>query len=271
VWALDLRDKYGVARRKNVGGGRRDFGFTTSPLVLGEIVVVEVGSLEGTVMAFDARTGERRWASELRGSAGHTSGPVPMMVGSTPCLATLTLEKLVVMRIDRGHEGETVADYPWRTDFACNLATPAVHGDRLVLTSGYNRKRTECLELRGGGIRKIWSSRAHALVSSPVIHKERVYVVHGALRCLDASTGQVRWRTGSFGHGSALITEDGKLLVFGEGQLALFETCGSGAGRELARVDKVVGGTCYPHVALAGGFVFCRDRQGALVCFSVRK
>lgn len=64
---------------------------------------------------------------------------------------------------------------------------------------------------------------------------------------------------------------DERLLVFGQGRLLLFEgLAADGGGAELARVEKVVPGTGYPHVALSDGLVACKDRDGNLVCFSVR-
>ncbi|MBM4039202.1 MAG: hypothetical protein FJ290_11880 [Planctomycetes bacterium] len=138
VWALNLYDKYKAPQRPNVGGGRRDYGYPTSPLVRGGLVIIEVGAPGGTVMAFDKRTGERRWASEFTGPAGHTGTPVELKIGDVPCLAILTLQHVVVMRLDGGHEGKTVATAPWHTEFACNVSTPAVAGNRVLITSEYN-------------------------------------------------------------------------------------------------------------------------------------
>ena len=271
VWTENLYDEHKALRRPDVGKGRRDYGFTSSPLVRGGVVVVEVGAGQGTVMAFDKATGRRRWASALKGPAGHTAGPVPMTVRGIPCLATLTLTKLVVMRADKGNEGKTLAEYPWRTDYACSIATPAVAAGRVVLTSSYNRKRTELVEVSPGRAVRKWQSRYHALVSTPVVHKGRVYVVHRQLHCLDLATGKLKWRGGSFGHGSCLVSAgDDKLIAFGNGRLALVDASPSASKyRELARVDRVVPKTCYPQVALAGGIICCKDRAGNMVGFSV--
>ncbi len=271
VWAKNLYDECKVARRPDVGKGRRDYGFTSSPLIRGNVVIVEVGSGQGTVMAFDKATGRRRWVSALKGPAGHTAGPVPLTVGGTSSLATLTLTRLVVMRADKGHEGKTLAEYPWRTDYACSLATPAAAGGQVILTSSYSRKRTELVEVSSGRAVKKWQSEYHALLCSPVIHKGRVYLVHRQLYCLDLATGKLLWRGGSFGHGSCLVTAgDDKLLAFGNGRLALVDASPSASKYcELARVDKVVPKTCYPHVALAGGIICCKDQAGNMVGFSV--
>jgi len=272
VWEKNLYDRYQVARRPDAGKGQRDFGYTGSPLVLGDAVIVEVGSGQGTVMAFDKATGRRRWSSALKGPAGHTAGPVPMTVAGLPCLATLTLTELVVLRIDPAQVGGTIARHRRQTDYACSLATPAVVGDRLLLTSGYNNKSTELLDVSTRAARKRWTSPHHALLSTPVVHKQRAYLVHRALHCLDLSTGRLKWRGGSFEHGSCLVTAaDDKAIVFGRGRLVLVAASGKEQKyRELARVDRIVPKTCYPHVALSDGILCCKDRAGNLVCFSVR-
>lgn len=270
VWAKQLYDEYKVPPRPDSGGGRRDYGFTSSPLVRGDVVIVEVGAPDGTVMAFDKKTGKRRWSSEYTGPAGHTGGPVAMKVGPIDCLADLALNELVVMRLDSGNEGRTLATYPWQTRFGCNVATPAVDGSRVVLTSGYNQSRTALVEISPAGARQVWLSRAFAVVSSPLVYGDRVFVMNGPLSCLDLADGSPVWRGGYYGHGSCLATADRKIIAFGNGRLALLDAApGNKQYRELAALEKVVPGECYPHVALADGILCVRDRDGNLACYSV--
>ena len=140
VWGLNLYAKYDVPRRpRHRRSGLRDYGYTTAPFVHGEAVVVEVGDEEGALMAFDKRTGRRVWASECNSPAGHTGGLVPMTVEGIDCIAVMNYRGLLVARLDRGNEGRTVAEYEWTTDFANNIATPAVFGASTLITSQYNR------------------------------------------------------------------------------------------------------------------------------------
>jgi outer membrane protein assembly factor BamB len=272
VWAKNLYDDYRVRQRPSVGGGKRDFGFTSSPLVWGAVVIVEVGGGEGMVSAFDKATGRRRWTSQYKQPAGHTGGLVPVKVGKLDCLAVLTLQHLLVLRLDAGSEGKTLVTYERRTNYGCNIPTPAVAGGRVLVTSEYNHKNSELVEISPRGARRVWSSKAHALVASPVIHRDRIYLVQRALQCVGCKDGKLKWRGGSFGHGSCVVTAaDNKIIAFGKGRLALVEAAPKADKyRELSRVDKVVRGTCYPSVVLSDGVIACKDRDGALVCFSVR-
>jgi outer membrane protein assembly factor BamB len=273
VWSCNFYDKYQVRQRPDVGRGRRDYGYASSPLVIGNLLIMEVGDNEGTLMAFDKKMGKRSWTSACKEPAGHNAGPVPIVVQGVPCVASLGIRKLAVVRMDKGHQGQTVATFNWTTDYANNIATPAVIGNRIVLTSGYNQHKTSLLEVSLKAMRRLWSSREHSGVSSPVIYKARMYIADGSLRCLDLNTGRLRWRGGRFGHGSCLVTAgDDKLIVFGSGKLALVDASpGSKKYRELSHLDRIVKDTCYPHVALSNGIICCKDRAGSIVCFSVRK
>ncbi len=269
VWAFNLYDKFKAPQRPNVGGGRRDYGYPTSPLVRGDALIVEVGAPTGTVMAFDKRTGERRWASEFHGPAGHTGTPVELKVGDVPCLALLTLQHLVVMRLDAGHEGRTVATTPWATEFACNVSTPAVAGSRILITSEYNHSVSTLFEATASGLREVWTSKTHGVSSSPVVFRDRVFLINQPVQCIELATGKLKWRGGDFTNGSCVVTAaDGKLIVFGSRKLVLLDALAD-EYRELARLDRVVPGTCYPHLALADGVLCCKDRDGNLVAFSV--
>lgn len=271
VWTVNLHETCKIRRRPDAGRGTRDYGHTGAPLIYGDLLIVEAGSTEGAVMAFEKRTGRRRWASEFREPGGHSSGPVRMKVRGVDCLASLALFKVVVMRIDKGHEGRTVATFPWQTDFANNIATPAVWGSRLIVTSDYNVSRLGLIEVTMGSARQRWSSRDHSKVCSPVVYRDRVFTVDKSLKCLDVATGRRLWRGGSFGHGSCLVTADEKVIVWGNGKLALVEgKAGTEGYRELCRIDRIARGVCYPHVCLADGIIVCKDKDGQMAVFSVR-
>ena len=272
VWAKNLYDEYKVRRRPSAGGGTRDFGYVGSPVVLGKAVIVEVGSAAGTVIAFDKRTGGRLWASALKGPAGHTGGPVPMTVGGASSLATLTLTRLVVLRADGPQAGKTIGQVDRATDYGCSIATPAVAGSRIVVTSSYNQKNTARVDVSPSGARGTWRVRDCAMVSSPVIHKDRVFMVGGALKCLDLNTGKLLWSGGKFDDGSCLVTADDKVLVFGRGRVALVAALPKdNKYRELAATGKLVNGVCYPHLALSDGILVVKDRDGNMVVSSVRE
>ncbi|REJ88685.1 MAG: hypothetical protein DWQ34_21645 [Planctomycetota bacterium] len=279
VWSLNLYDRYGVGQRPDVGGkrggaSRRDYGYTTSPLVYEGTIVVEAGDTKsGTVKGFNKRTGEELWTSDCRDEAGHTGGPVPLDVDGIPCAVLLTMRNLVIVRLDAGHEGETLADYPWTTDFANNIPTPAVSGNRILVTTSYNQAAMVCLEVSRTGLREVWKRENPSGVCSPVIHDGHVYWAWRGIHCVDFATGEELWMGPKVGTpGSCMVTSDDKLIVLGDrGDLYLIETVADSpnAYRELAHIRLGFSSEAWPHVVLANGRLYCKDRRGDLRCFKI--
>ena len=272
IWGLNLYDQFDPPRRPKFGrSGLRDYGYTSSPLVHGEQLLVEVGGEAGCLIAFDKRSGKVRWKSQCRDPAGHTGGAVPMTVEGLPCVALLTCQRLVVMRLDEGHEGETLGEHPWATDFANNIATPTVVGSEVLFTSEYNHGALCKLRATRAGLAKVWEQPYPSKVGSPVVADGSIYVPWQKLRCLDFETGKLRWEGGRFGDdGSCLATGDGRLIVWGRGTLALCESArhSPSAYNELARIDNLSSTDCWPHVTLANGRIYCKDRAGQVMCFA---
>ncbi|NPV47148.1 MAG: PQQ-binding-like beta-propeller repeat protein [Armatimonadetes bacterium] len=196
VWGLNLYDTFGAPQRPDTGGGVRDYGYTTAPLVYRDWLLVVVGAPEGTLVAFDRRSGKRVWSSAHRGPAGHCGGLTVTRVGNIPCVVTLTLTELVVIRLDEGHVGQTLATYPWQTAYGNNIASPAVQGDSVILTSDQNLNRTVRLRIAPGQVTQVWESTAYSGVCTPVVVGGYVYMASGELMCLDLATGKLLWSGG---------------------------------------------------------------------------
>ena len=230
VWSLNLYDRYQAPRRPEVAKRKktqRDYGYTSSPLVLGDQVIVEVGGNQGNLVAFNKRDGRELWTSENRDEAGHTGGPVPITVQGVPCVAVLTLRNLVVTRIDAANAGKTVATHPWTTDFGNNIATAAVAGDSVIITSAYNHSAMCRLQITLAGAKQVWETKGIASgVCTPIIHAGHVYWAWRGVHCVDFETGKEVWVGGKVGsQGSCILTSDERLIVYAnQGDLTLVET-----------------------------------------------
>ncbi len=276
VWGLNLYDRYQVKQRPDVGkNSLRDYGYTSSALIYNNWAIVEVGDDEGTLMAFDKHSGERVWASECKDEAGHTASPVLMTVENVPCALVLTLRNLVVMRLDKGYEGRTIATYPWATDFANNIPTPTVIGDSVIITSAYNHYAMCRLKITLQGAEKLWEAENPSGVCSPVVHKDKIYWAWRGVHCVDLKTGKEIWLGGNVGEcGSCLITQDDRLIVWADrGDLLLAETAERSPAKytELATKRRLFGTDVWPHVVLAEGRLFVKDREGNLACLAITK
>jgi outer membrane protein assembly factor BamB len=74
LWSADLVARFGAEVPR--------FGFSGSPLVVGDLLLIEVGGKdEASLVAFDKTNGERKWAA-LSGPAGYGSAIVTEILGS---------------------------------------------------------------------------------------------------------------------------------------------------------------------------------------------
>ena len=97
-------------------------------------------------------------------------------------------------------------------------------------------------------------------------------MVDGKLFCIEFATGKFKWEGGKFAGGnagSAIVTGDDKVIVWGGAKLALVETAGNSPDgyKELA-VTKAQPDT-YPYVMLAEGWILVKDETGKLAACSV--
>jgi len=276
VWRVNFYERFEVPQRPLVGSRKlRDYGYTAAPLVHRDWLIAEVGADQGNLVAFSKRTGKLAWTSQSNDPAGHTGGLVPMMVEGIPCVAVLTIRNLLVTRLDQGHEGETLAEFPWVTDFANSIATPAVFNQSVVVTSEYNQYSICRIDISSAGAKLVWKQPYASGVCSPVIHKGHIYWSWRGLYCLEFETGKPVWRGGRFGDtGSLLVTSDDRLVVWADrGELVLAETAQRAptAYQELARKRKVFGSDVWPHIVLSNGRLFGKDRDGNVKCFSLSR
>ena len=276
LWSLNLYDRYKAVRRPEVAVRRktqRDYGYVSSPLISQDHLIVEVGVQSGNLVAFDKRTGKEQWRSENRDEAGHTGGPVPMTVEGVPCVATLTLRNLVVTQIAGLSAGKTIATYPWTTDFANNISTPAVSGDSVIVTSAYNHVAVCRLKVTLQGATKVWENELASGVCSPIIHDSKVYWAWNGVHCVDFESGKELWSGGKVGsQGSCILTEDDRLIVYANrGDLSLVETAKRSPKNyaQLAAESVLSRTDAWPHVVLANGRLICRDRSGSVRCVAV--
>jgi len=274
-WSINFHDNYHVGRRPKLTRiFHRDYGYTSSAFVYQRWVIAEVGSVQhGSLIAFDKGSGRQVWASELKDEAGHTGGLAYMMVSGVPCLIVLTQRNLAVVRLDDSNAGKTVGLYPWVTEGDCNIATPTVRDNHVLITSAYNQSAICKLAVTLDGIREEWKQDVCSKVCSPVIDGDHVYLSWMTVKCLDWETGKQQWEGGEFGEpGSCIVTADRRLIVYGlNGKLALVEgaTRSPHAYKQLFVRDKMFRGSAWPHVVFTRNGILCRDNEGVLLYFTL--
>jgi outer membrane protein assembly factor BamB len=287
-WALSLFADY------NVTAGEQDYGFVASPLLHGDWVIVEVGDREqGAVWAFDQGTGKVAWKSAGCGNRAPAS-PALMLVDGTPCVVTITSDTCLIVRLDKGHDGQSVVEYPWKSLYNESNPSPTVSGNEVLLTMCESAgKRTQLLTInslkKNDFSIKDYTKRFFTCTSTAALSKGNLYFRSGKkVRSFDLDSGRLNWESGEvFEENHSMGAEVGNLLVAAgddkmiiwdgikQGNLVLAEASPGSGWKELCRLNGVLNQSDYeqgyPHVAFSGGRIVCRNMEGDLVCLSVRK
>lgn len=255
-----------------------DYGMACSPLVVGDQVIVTVGATQATLVAYDVKTGKQAWVAGS-GPAGYSS-PTLLEVGGREQIVAFTGGAAVGLA---PKTGKSLWQYPFETNFECNIATPIAVGGQVFLSAGENHGSVLLkLAPQGDGFEttETWTSFGPKSVlrsewQTPIQLGENLYGmdnVGGAgpvthLTCIDAKKGERRWQVARFGKGN-FIAADGKLfLTMMTGELVVMRASPE-RYEELGRMALLE--TTRQAPALANGLLYVRDDR-EIVCVDVRK
>jgi outer membrane protein assembly factor BamB len=254
------------------------FGAGSSPIVMGKLVIVNVGGAknEAGIVAFSVATGETVWTKT--GERASYSSPVPVMIADVPHLLVITRYRVILLDPATG-------SIRWQFAFGArgptvNGANPLVIADKngtphLLVTASYGIG-----SLYGSfdkaGMTKVWAN-ADSLATqycTPIARGGFLFAIDGRddvppadLKCIKQATGEVLWKEPNFGYGS-LIFADGKIIATKvDGELVLIQP-DTARLKVLARARPFTG-TIRALPALAAGKLYVRDEH-TLKCLSVK-
>jgi outer membrane protein assembly factor BamB len=235
------------------------WGMAAAPLVVDDTVVVLPGGPNGrSVVAYDRLTGRRAW-SALDDRQAYSS-PMLVTIGGTRQIVVFSAARVMGLTPDRG---SVLWEYPWKTDYDVNASQPLViGGNRVFVSSGYGTGAAviEIAPSAGGfSVREIWRNiRMKNQFTSSVLHDGFVYGLdESILACLDAATGELKWKGGRYGYGQVLLASGHLIVLTEEGDLALVRATPE-RHQELGRFPAV-GGKSWNHPAMSGGYLLVRN------------
>ena len=262
VWKLDLRESFGAKPPQ--------WGLSGSPLIEGDLLIVNPGGDEGrSILALDKKTGKLRWSA--RDDRAGYAAPIAMTLAGVRQVLVFVGDKIVSLDPE---DGRTHWELGWKTDWGVNASTPILlEGDRVFLSTGYERGAI-MLQVRkqddGLVAEELWRNREmRNKFSSSVLYGGMLYGFdEGTLKCVDPEDGTARWRERGLGHGS-LLAVDGKLIVLSDhGKLVLADASAEGYS-ELGAVEAFKTKT-WTVPTLAGGRLYLRDEK-EIVAFDISK
>ena len=204
------------------GGRAPTWGHSSSPLVSEDMVLVQGGGT-ARALAYNKLTGEVIWKSG-QGDAGYAP-LVPMTLGDTPAYLVFHGKGLAAVASDTG---TALWDAPWETRYGVNATTPLIHGDQVLITSGYGTG-IQLLQASHTEAKVLWTGKA---ISA---HHTDGYILNGfvygysglsmqnrgAFKCVDLSTGTEKWSTRAMGWGTCTQVDHHLLCLDIKGNLFL--------------------------------------------------
>lgn len=166
--------------------GRMRWGSAASPILYGDLVIVNASDESEALVGLDKRTGEQKWRAEAAGMA-NTWG--------TPLLAETNGEAEIVLAVPREIWGFNPANgklkwYAPGTQDDSSSAS-AVFGGGLIYAMGGRGGNSVAVKPGGKGeVPAAWEGQAGGRFGSPVFYDGLLYINNGAVvQCFDAQTG----------------------------------------------------------------------------------
>ncbi|HWH69548.1 MAG TPA: PQQ-binding-like beta-propeller repeat protein [Candidatus Sulfotelmatobacter sp.] len=260
---------------KDFGGQRPEWGFSESPLVDGDKVVVTPGGSKGAIVALDKKSGAVIWQTKDFTDPAHYSSLILAEIGGVRQYIQLTAESVV---------GVAAADGKllWRAERKGKTAvipTPIYSEGFVYVTSGYQV---------GCNLFKI--SAADGKFSAEQVFANKVMEnQHGGVikvgdyvygfsdgkgwTCQNFKTGEAKWQEKTKVGKGSLVYADGHFYLRQEdkqGTVALIEATPEGY-KEHGRFEQPdrSGKNSWPHPVVADGRLYLRD-QDVLLCYDVK-
>jgi outer membrane protein assembly factor BamB len=262
VWSRSLT--------KDFGGDVPPWGYSESPLIVGERLLVAPGGDGSSVVALNKNDGSLIWKSGSDPAA--YSSAILHRVGSVSEVVYFTGDRALGLHLD---DGRLLWSYTRVANRTANIATPIARGNRIFVSSDYGTGAA-LLDIQpsaGGGLtaKEVYFTRdMRNHHSTSVLVGEHLYGFSSTiLTAMRFDSGTVAWRDRSVGKGS-LVYADQRLYLFGEDGTVGLAEANPTAYREHGRFSLKIGySPSWAHPVVSGGRLFLRD-QDALYAYDVR-
>jgi outer membrane protein assembly factor BamB len=235
------------------------WGFASSPLVVGEVVVVATA---GSLAAYNALTGSPLWFGP-KGNGGYSS-PHLMTIAGVPQVVLLNGEGATSVAPS---DGTALWKFAWSAD---GILQPALTEDGdLLIGSGSGMAQvglvrfTVSHDTSGWSTKERWKSfELNPYYNDFVVHKGHVFGFEGSeLACIDLKDGSLKWKGGRYGHGQLVLLSDQDLLLVESetGELSLVKATADEL-TEVARF-KAINGKTWNHPVLVKDILLVRNSE----------
>lgn len=246
--------------------GNLSWGMAASPLIVGNTVVTVPGGGNGrTLIAYDRATGKVAWTSLDRDAA--YASPVRLTLAGVDQIVVFLEARVVGVSPDRG---ALLWEFPWSTQDN-NAAQPLAVGDNRLFVSSSSGGALIEISREGEALKAREAWQTHRMkndFSTSVHHDGFIYGLdQGILACIDAASGELKWKGGRYGQGQVLLSSGHLVITSDDGELVLVRATSSGH-EELAKIPGIEGQT-WNNPAIADGFLLVRN-SAQMAAFDLR-
>lgn len=277
VWSRDLNTDYNI--------GMPIWAISCSPLIEGEIVILQIGGDGACLVALNKKTGKEVWRA-LNDRASY-SAPIIIEQGGKRVVACMTGERVV--GVDP-QTGRLYWDHPFGpSKMPIGVPSPVLSDGMLFVSAFYDGAMVLRVDPERPATTKVWRRQGqsermtdalHCMISTPYVSDGHVYGVdsYGQFRCLELATGDRLWEnaelTAQERWGNAHLVSNGdRLWVFNElGELIICQVSPKGY-TEIDRAKLIRptlkqlakrGGVAWSHPAFAERRIFIRNDEEIL-------
>ncbi len=258
---------------KDVGGEEPEWGFSSTPIVYEDIVVVQGGG-SAQVIAYDKMTGNVAWKS-LEGPTGYSAATIFTM----DSVVSLLLYHGLGLSSINPSDGTELWRISWETDYGVNATTPLVDEDIIFHTAGYGMG-SQALKANGDQADVLWKNENfEGQHTDPVIldgyvygYSGESYLNRGDFMCLELATGKEMWSTKELGQGTTAYVDGHIICLDIKGNLFLinpkpeeFKLVG-----EIPKAITEVKSRAWTKPVVANGKLYLRYMQ-RLICFNLKQ
>jgi len=231
-------------------------GFTTAPIIYNDVLIVEIGALNGQAIAgFNKKTGEKLWSSGDDQIDYHS--PIFADFGGKKQVIAAGRQYLYGLDPQTGkqlwqfhHQGNNGSINPIK-----------VGSDRLLVQA--SRREARLLEIKSYegsfAVTELWKTNdIKQSFNVPVYHEGHFYSYSGRfLNCVNEATGETVWKSRPPGDGFIILVDDHLVILTKQGSLHIAEASPSGYN-EKANL-KVFEDLAWSPPSFANGKIYARS------------
>ncbi|CAM2007380.1 outer membrane protein assembly factor BamB family protein [Acanthopleuribacter pedis] len=262
LFALDLKTGKKVFHfnLKDLGAPEPYFGFTSSPLIAGNVLVLHTSGKEAKagLMGFDKKTGKQLWSSPSF-DAVYDTGSLLTLFGKQQVVVAAK-EKVVGVDPQTGQEL-----WELKTDLRFGGHLTQIGDDKMYLHPSHYQDEGMLIQLKqeNNSIQasSLWRTRELGKGAGMVLHHNGyLYGYSGKfLTCIDLAEGKRQWKSRPPGEGFMIMIEDHLAIISRKGSVHLIEA-GHEEYKEKASL-AVFEETTYNPPSYANGKLYVRSMK----------